>query len=103
MEILALTDIQVDNIILLSCVGFGLLIVCILIAVTIEKGNKTEHAKYKPYAVCPCGFKTFCHFGNLFHLIYNGTHIQVCPKCGENKRTFQVVTGRYINDEFETI
>lgn len=49
------------------------------------------NTKWKLMAVCECGMKAWCPFGDLFHV-----HCDVCPECGAKKSTFRIKTMRWV-------
>jgi hypothetical protein len=49
------------------------------------------------YAQCQCGWRERAPFGNRFHI-----HKTVCPDCGSDKQHWELVTGRYGVEGFET-
>lgn len=48
-------------------------------------------SNWEQYGVCPCGFKTVAHFGDIFFCP------DICPKCGREKSEFKLKTMRYFS------
>lgn len=67
-----------------------------LIAWGASSSANAEAAKWKTYAVCNCGYRTYAPFGDLFHV-----HAKVCPDCGESKKKMEVRTSRFVNGGWE--
>ena len=58
---------------------------------------KTKNHPWQQVATCKCGWVGQCSHGDLFHLTYQGSHINVCPLCGADKNiNMTIVTAREV-------
>lgn len=68
-------------------------LIAILWILTSPYDSKIIHATiWQPVAVCPCGYTTPCHNGDLFHLPFD-----FCPKCDRAKRVMATTLGRHVH------
>lgn len=52
---------------------------------------KRRTGAWDTYGVCPCGYRMWAPFGELFHI-----HRVVCPDCGRPKREWFLKVCRWV-------